>query len=71
MVAKQSGDAKKNYFISAGARAQQAGRQRGGARHCGAPMLRRYATTSAALMRLRANESAVLPPELPQLQGRY
>ena len=28
---------------------QQAGGQRGGARHSGAPMLRRYATTSALL----------------------
>jgi hypothetical protein len=62
-----SGDTEKNknYFL-AGARAQQAGWAAGaGARHCGAPMLRRYATTSALLL-LMANLSAVLPP----LQGR-
>ena len=32
-----------------------------GRRHCGAPMLRRYATTSA-LLRSMAHLSAVLPP---------
>ena len=37
----------------------------GGARHCGAPMLRRYAATSA-LSQLMATLSAVLP----RLQGR-
>ena len=37
----------------------------GGARHCGAPMLRRYATTSASLLSM-AHLSAVLPA----LQGR-
>ena len=37
----------------------------GGARHCGAPMLRRYATTSAFFWSM-AHLSAVLPP----LQGR-
>ncbi len=40
-------------------------RQRGGARHSGAPMLRRYATTLAWLQAM-ANSSAVMPP----LQGR-
>jgi hypothetical protein len=42
-----------------------AGAQRGGARHSGAPMLRRYAMTSA-LLKLMATLSAVLP----SLQGR-
>ena len=42
----------------AAARAQQAGGQRGGARHSGAPMLRRYAMTSAFLP-LMAHLSAV------------
>jgi hypothetical protein len=37
----------------------------GGARHCGAPMLRRYAMTSAFFWSM-AHLSAVLP----QLQGR-
>jgi hypothetical protein len=36
-------------FISACTGTQQAGGQRGGARHSGAPMLRRYAMTSALL----------------------
>ena len=51
--------------ISRGTGTQQAGGQRGGARHSGAPMLRRYATTSA-LLQLMAHLSAVLP----SLQGR-
>ncbi len=62
-----SGDTKKNkvYFGAAGTRAQQAGGQRGGACHGGAPMLCRYAATSA-LLRLMAHLSAVQPC----LQGR-
>ncbi len=53
-----SGDANKKCFLFGQ-------RQRGGARHSGAPMLRRYATTSA-LLRWMAHSSAVLP----RLQGR-
>jgi hypothetical protein len=52
-------------FISRGTDTQQAGGQRGGARHSGAPMLRRYETTSA-LLQAMAYSSAVVPP----LQGR-
>jgi hypothetical protein len=40
-------------------------RQRGGARHSGAPMLRRYVTTSALLRSM-----AILSAVLPSLQGR-
>jgi hypothetical protein len=40
-------------------------RRPGGARHCGAPMLRRYAATSGSLQTM-AYLSAVVPP----LQGR-
>jgi hypothetical protein len=42
--------------------------QRGGARHSGAPMLRRYAATSDFLLSM-AHLRAVLP-ELLDLQGR-
>ncbi len=51
-------------FISRCTGTQQAGGQRGGARHSGAPMLRRYAATTA-LSLYKAHLSAVLP----QLQG--
>ncbi len=45
----RSGDTNKNEIHFG---AQQAGGQRGGARHSGAPMLCRYATTSAWLRRM-------------------
>ncbi len=50
-------------FISGGTGTQQAGGQRGGARHSGAPMLRRYATTSE-LFCVMAVLSAVAPDTL-------
>jgi hypothetical protein len=61
-VVASSGDTKKNkiYFGVSSCAAS------GGARHCGAPMLSRYAATSA-LLRSMASLSAVLPN---MLQGR-
>ncbi len=60
VIAKQQRRSKRNCIYWQGS-----GEAGGGARHSGAPMLRRYATTSVLLLSM-ANFSAVMP----KLQGR-